>query len=122
MFSVVMMLCFMATGYFSFKVLMEFKRTGVVPNEVYKGRSASASGKADESSYSQSHKEDDEAFDSRLNVGHGREDGYSFEEARVHGGAPTGYTGGYETVPGGEEYSHAGRPTSFGGPLGGNRI
>lgn len=100
---------------------MEFKRTGVAPNAAYLGGAGSVKVSKTDISYPQSYKEEEEAFDSRLNVDHGRETGYSFEETRLHGGAP--YHPTYETVPGGEDvYGHEGRPTSFGGPLETNRI
>lgn len=106
---------------------MEFKRTGIAPNSAYLGSLGGSKVSKTDISYPQSYKEDDEAFDHRLDVPHGRDTGYSFEEARVHGGAPAGgyapYGGGYETVPGGDDgYAHTERPTSLGGPLGGNRI
>lgn len=113
---------------------MEYRRRGVSPATAYAGTGKQEGG----TGYKET--EDDEAFDSRLDVeSHGRESGYghSLEDARVQGGAPTmngGYGGlgvlqpygGYESVPnpGGEgetEYS-GGRPTSFGGPLGGSRL
>lgn len=88
-FSLFMMLFFVATSFFSFKVLYEFKRTGIAPNMSFGGGKVSKS----DISYPQSYKEDDEAFDSRLDVDHGRNTGYSFEEARVQGGTPGGYGG-----------------------------
>lgn len=112
-FSLLVMLCFCATAWFSSKVLFEYRRTGIAPNSVQKQNI----------SYPQSYKEDDEAFDSRLDVSDdGRGTGYSFEAARVHGGQPqTQPYGGYETVPGGDAYNQGSeRPTSFGGPL--NRL
>lgn len=127
------MLIFIATSFFSFKVLMEYRRTGIAPNAEYLG----GGGKVSKSdiSYPQSthtaYKEDDEAFDSRLDVtAGGRETGYSFEDARVQGGAPTGgygshtpYGAGYASLPAVEDADgHNGRPISFGGPLGGNRV
>lgn len=120
----------MGTAFFSFKVLLEYKRTGIAPNAAYLG-----GGKVSnhDMSYPQSYKEDDEAFDSRLNVDGGRDTGYSFENARVQGGVPDGGYGGlghepapyagYSSVPAAEDgFGHGdnGRPTSFGGPL--NRI
>lgn len=133
-FSVLMMLCFVATAFFSFKVLMEFKRTGIAPNAAY----LQGGGKIHKTdiSYPQSSqdKEDDEAFDSRMNldVDHRRDSAYSFEVQRVQGGAPTsGYGalgtpapyvggGGYASVPNPGDGGYDTRPTSFGGPL--NRI
>lgn len=135
-FSVVMMLCFIATSFFSFKVLMEYRRTGIAPNAAY----LSSGGKVRKTdiSYPQSngYKEDDEAFDPRMNLGvdDHRDNGYSFEVQRVQGGAPTGDygglgqpgpymgAGGYASVPnpGDSGYETSDRPTSFGGPL--NRI
>lgn len=147
-FSVVLMLCFVATAFFSFRVLMEYRRTGIAPNAAFAGAGAGA-GKAggvvkQGGSYPQSgggmgHKEEDEAFDSRLVVDEGRNTGYSFEDARVQGGAPGlggGYGGlgvpqpyggsGYESVPNPavehDGYIGDSRPTSFGGPLGGSRV
>ncbi|KAL8716651.1 MAG: hypothetical protein Q9181_008403 [Wetmoreana brouardii] len=133
-FAVILMLCFVGTSWFSFQVLMEYRRTGIAPNAAFVG-SGKPLGKED-ISYPQrtGYKEDDEAFDSRIDVDRGRENGYSFEDARVQGGAPGGYGGlgapqpygGYATVPNaGEEHDGEyvnGRPTSFGGPLGGSRI
>lgn len=133
-FSVLMMLCFIATAFFSFKVLMEFKRTGIAPNAAY----MQGGGKVNKNniSYPQSSqdKEDDEAFDSRMNldVDHRRDSAYSFEVQRTQGGAPTGgygglgppapYVGGggYASVPNPGDGGFDTRPTSFGGPL--NRI
>lgn len=132
-FSVLMMLCFVATAFFSFKVLMEYRRTGIAPNAAYLG-----GGKVNKTdiSYPQSSmgKEDDEAFDSRMNLGvdDRRDSAYSFEVQRVEGGAPTGgygglgapapYVGGggYSSVPNPGDGGYDTRPTSFGGPL--NRI
>ncbi|KAK5077315.1 hypothetical protein LTS08_008541 [Lithohypha guttulata] len=117
-FSVLMMCCFIVTSYFNFKLLMEYRRTGLAPRtgQIQKNNI----------SYPQSvgdgYKEDEEAFDSRLDVAHDERDtGYSFEAARVHGGgiSNTSY-GQYETVPGGDDGYR--RPLSFGGPLGSNRI
>lgn len=109
-FSVLVMLCFCATAWLSSKVLFEYKRTGITPNRA----------KKQDTGYPQPYKEDDEAFDSRLDVDDdGREQSYSFEAARVHGGQPQPYAG-YETVPGGEVGHGNGRPTSFGGAL--NRL
>lgn len=136
-FSVVMMLCFIATSFFSFKVLMEYRRTGIAPNAAY----LSSGGKVrkNDISYPQQtheYKEDDEAFDPRMNLGvhDQRDNGYSFEVQRVQGGAPTGDygglgqsgpyagNGGYASIPnpGDGGYEPNERPTSFGGPL--NRI
>ena len=116
----------------SFKVLAEYKRTGIAPNAAFAGGKVSKQ----DISYPQGYKEDDEAFDSHLSVGEGgRDTGYSFEDARVQGGAPDGHGGGYgglgapvpyagySSVPGGEDgftRNENGRPVSFGGPL--NRI
>ena len=117
---------------------MDYRRTGIAPNAAFTSTGKPA-GKQDRGyEGGTGYKEDDEAFDSRLDV-HGdarRESGYSFEEAEVQGGATGGYAGlglpqpyggvGYESVPNpGAEmdgYSRNGRPTSFGGPLGGSRL
>lgn len=115
---------------------MEYRRTGIAPNAAY----LSSSGKVRKTdiSYPQSseYKEEDEAFDPRLNLGvdYQRDNAYSFEVQRVQGGAPTGDygglgqsepyigAGGYSSVPnpGHDGYESERRPTSFGGPL--NRI
>jgi len=149
-FSVVLMLCFVATAFFSFKVLMEYRRTGIAPDETFAGAGAGAGkardvGKRDVScprnGGGMGYKEDEEAFDSRLDVDGGRDTGYSFEDARVQGGVPGlggGYGGlgvpqpyggsGYESVPNpavehdDDGFVDDGRPTSFGGPLGGSRM
>lgn len=134
-FSLIIMFCFIATSFFSFKVLMEYKRTGVAPNAVESGKVTKA-----DISYPRSndYKDDDEAFDSRMNLDvgrdNGRDGGYSFEVQRVQGGAPNGpygglsepapylAGGGYTSVPnlGDDTYDAERRPTSFGGPL--NRV
>lgn len=135
-FCVLLMLCFVGAGWFSFRVLMEYRRTGIVPNAA--AAFAGSGVQKQDISYPSNtgYKEDDEAFDSRLNVDHGRESGYSFEDARVQGGygglgAPQPYGGaaaGYESVPNpaadhdGEYDGGNGRPMSFGGPLGGSRL
>lgn len=115
---------------------MEFKRTGVSPNSAHlfgHGKSSKTDISYSQKSGYEDH--EDEAFDARMNLGHeeqgGRDSGYSFEATRVHGGAPEeasyiGAPGGYESVPnaGGDEhgYGQLERPTSFAGPLRGNRI
>lgn len=128
------MLCFIVTAFFSFKVLLEYKRTGLAPNAAWVGGAEAGENVAkSDIAYTQSYQEEDEAFDSRLNVNApGRETGYSFEDARVQGGygslgEPQPYGGAYESVPGGDGYGHehghshtqgeSQRPTSFGGPL-----
>lgn len=129
-FSAVMMLCFVATSFFSFKVLMEYRRTGIAPNQSFMSKTHVAKG---DISYPQSsrpgtgYKEDEGDFDSRLDVEDGRDSGYSFEAQRVQGGPTLGAAyaapsvGGYASIPVAEEYGgHNERPTSFGGPL--NRI
>lgn len=147
-FCVLLMLCFVATAFFSFKVLMEYRRTGIAPNMSFSkaGPRAPAGVTKQDVSYAQDgsgggmgYKEDDEAFDSRLDFDGRRGSGYSFEDARVQGGAlavgggygglamPQPYGGsGYESVPNPavehDGFVGSGRPTSFGGPLGGSRM
>lgn len=131
--SVLMMCCFITSSFFSFKVLMEYRRTGIAPNAVYIGGGEKAAKENTSHLQSAPYKEDDEAFDSRLDVREGGRDiGYSFEDTRVQGGAHgVGYGGsgvhapygGYSSVPDGDDTAYNnGRPTSFGGPLNGNRV
>jgi len=134
-FSLMMMFCFIGTAFFSFKVMMEFKRTGVAPNAPH----LFGHGKVSKEDISYPQKtgygnHEDDAFDARMNLGNEehdrRESGYSFEATRVHGGGPEtasygGAYGGYESVPNGSDehgYGQQERPTSFAGPLGDNRI
>ena len=130
--------CFVGSAWFSFRVLMDYRRTGIAPNAAFTGNGKTAGKQDGGYGGGTGYKEDDEAFDSRLDVDRdaGRESGYSFEEVGVQGGVNGGYAGmggpqpyggaEYESVPnpGAEQddYVVGRRPTSFGGPLGASRL